>query len=672
MNINSGTFAKKHKKEIASLRQGGKGRYLKFLLPVLFVVIVLSLFAPSSHRDERGGKTLQYSWAQDFQESQSRYLDWLLHRGTSTEVMVFQNVSEAIFRSGMATGSAASGYESLGALTRGVLAIHFAILRLAFFIIASLRLWIVLVAGGFVYGLRGIAAYRKDDLLGQTGNGRLFYSGINVTLDSLDESGVPSNLIAGLACPKYDATQSTMNSPLGLVLQKWGVANETNVSLARIIQAYASYPSYAASSEDSQFAGTYAGSTLGESVHRILESALMLHDIYLNKTITENPFPASAPKNGSGKPIALPEHILGLQRALHRALTPAMRREISQFPRAEVATLVLGYEAGKVLAYSQEAGRWIRKSAFVQLCSRAVLHSIPAYGHEYTASTRTRIRQAIIYGSRFSVFGPVRFPLNLSLPARSARQWVEVLMALPHELEAVSNEVELFGMVQEAHAGWENLFFSGVMAIDPAAVEDVYATNTGLFLVPVAKLVRLLHQVIPQEMLTRMEELVTAVSQMQRIQAMSADFAADPSAAGEKNELPAYQRIFGPLTTHEIKHFAELHGLSPRDVRDWSTLRIVLNSYGWLARRVGNSAVPEASIVFAVLKSVPGADSPRIGFSGMVPFRGTKLQDKWGRFWHSRFTLVESAAMAESKEDFDKLLSGIEEKFDDEGNVIGA
>ena len=46
----------------------------------------------------------------------------------------------------------------------------------------------------------------------------------------------------------------------------------------------------------------------------------------------------------------------------------------------------------------------------------------------------------------------------------------------------------------------------------------------------------------------------------------------------------------------------------------------------------------------------------------MVPLRGAKLEQRWGRSWSSRFKYADKATMSETTEDYEKLLQGIEEK----------
>jgi hypothetical protein len=162
-----------------------------------------------------------------------------------------------------------------------------------------------------------------------------------------------------------------------------------------------------------------------------------------------------------------------------------------------------------------------------------------------------------------------------------------------------------------------------------------------------------------------MGELLELVSNRQRLKAVEV-----AKREGEVSDHVSFDRIFPPLRNAEVAELIKLHNLSESEVRDWSALRIVLTSYGWLARRVGDYTVPESSIIFAVFKSrepLAGANSlGLVGTSGMVPFRGAKLEARWGSSWSSRFTYADKATMAESTEDYEKLMKGIEEKLEEE------
>jgi hypothetical protein len=158
---------------------------------------------------------------------------------------------------------------------------------------------------------------------------------------------------------------------------------------------------------------------------------------------------------------------------------------------------------------------------------------------------------------------------------------------------------------------------------------------------------------------------------------MSRDIGGEESA--DSAMVPSYERVAAPLSHVEIKALAEIHGLSLEDARDWSSLRLILNSFGWLARRVGDSTVPESSIILAVLQvgvGVSGANALGLrGEKGLVPIRASHVEAVWGRSWRNRLNLVEQVRMAHDLDDFEKLLKGIDEREEElitsSPNILG-
>jgi hypothetical protein len=116
-----------------------------------------------------------------------------------------------------------------------------------------------------------------------------------------------------------------------------------------------------------------------------------------------------------------------------------------------------------------------------------------------------------------------------------------------------------------------------------------------------------------------------------------------------------------------------LHSLNPVDIKEWSSLRNILASFGWLARRVGDYTVPESSIIFSVFKTpanYPGANALNlIGKNGLVPLRGSKFREVLGSEWDRRFQNFQRATMAESREDFERVLKGIAEEVIEEPTI---
>ena len=55
-----------------------------------------------------------------------------------------------------------------------------------------------------------------------------------------------------------------------------------------------------------------------------------------------------------------------------------------------------------------------------------------------------------------------------------------------------------------------------------------------------------------------------------------------------------------------------------------------------------------------------------VGKKAMVTFRATRLFDKLGRQWHSRFQLAKSVAVADNVFSYEKLLQGVDEVLEQE------
>ena len=128
-----------------------------------------------------------------------------------------------------------------------------------------------------------------------------------------------------------------------------------------------------------------------------------------------------------------------------------------------------------------------------------------------------------------------------------------------------------------------------------------------------------------------------------------------------------------PLTFPEMKRLSDLHGVSLELLKAWSPLRAVLSNFAWLARRVGNSSVPDSALVFVVLKAMEGAaqSGDVVGKCAMVPLRGSRLRERFGPSWQSHFVLVDAVAMAENREEFEHLISLGPQAFLDEDDNMG-
>ncbi len=633
-----------------------------FLLYTIHLYRGTDLDPPSIHRQLL---SLNAPWAEQFSESLQLQREWLENHGTYTEAKVFDDISAVLAQSAITVASEADGEMSF--FSASYVALHTGAVRVLFLTLASLRLWIVSILIAVCVGINRFKSYTGDDVLGQMGNGRLFYSGLRADLEQLTEAGAPDLQVRGLACPQVASPTEARASEIWRILTEFGAANATNETLVAIILANAEIAPYVTYPEEEQLLRkAFDGDTLRDNTKHLLSTVMSLHALYAAGEIRAAlPAPAS-----SGDAASSFEYAERVRYAMHRVLTPEMRQLTGAIPATEIATTLLALEAGKVLAHSYEGGRWIKRSNFPQLSARAVLHSVVGYPTDYDFSSRQRIRRALIYASRSSSFAPVRMPIDLSEDIWVLRQWSEILLACPHELDAVSDEVELVGLVRQAHRKWSQEFSDSSVVVSPEMAQNSYATPANLLFLPLARVLGLLRKALDVGEIRRIEQLGAVVSSRQKLTQIARD-AGDDQAL----EHPAFERVFEPLTDEEMATLARIHALDPNDVRDWLALRIVLSSYGWLARRVGDYTVPDSSLIFAVFQadaSLEGVNSlGLLGKQGMVPFRGSKLQERWGRNWANRFLFVNGATMAESTEDFEKLLKGIKEKVPEDPLMTG-
>jgi hypothetical protein len=343
-----------------------------------------------------------------------------------------------------------------------------------------------------------------------------------------------------------------------------------------------------------------------------------------------------------------------------------MKREIAKLSATELATAILSFHAGKVLAFGKVSGRWVRKSSFPHLSARAVLHSLPAFSAEFSFEARTLIRRALVYGARKSAFANVRFPIDMSLAEQALRQWIELLMACPYELQAVADDVELFAHISGIHQQWTDRFFDEIAGMKQEILREVFVSPHNLIFVSVKHVLEIARYFIPQQQWPRLHELTRLVSNKQRLFEMAYE-----TDSSETEAIPSGLNrgtVLAPFSKHEVDTLAKMHSLKQEDVQDWGVLRLALNSYAWLGRRVGDYTVPPSSLIFAVFSpELQMSDQNSIGLvgrSGMVAFRTRRLEERFGRGWRTNFIPVHWAKMAENPEDYQKLLSGVVEIID--------
>jgi len=491
------------------------------------------------------------------------------------------------------------------------------------------------------------------------GNGRVFYSGAHAALEAVTADGVPDKLTRGLACPQVSSLHEAKASPLWKVLSTFDVATRTNLALTQIlVKNRATAPYVALAGEEGHLAQSYNQTDLVTNATALLKEVLQLHSEYRAGAGQGR---ESAPELRDLTDSATPYYDR-VACALRRAITPTLQAALTTISPSEIATFVLAFESGKVLAHSYEGERWVRRSNFVHLSARAVLHSLVEYPQEYNPEERARIRVALVYAARKSPFSPIRLPIELDSATLALRQLAEVLLACPHELSDVAVELEVFALVRDAHAQWRERCFNKTSPTFQAFQSRGFATRTNLLFLPIGPLVSDLRSTVEPESLERLKFLLHSLAVTQaRVEGEKAE--------DETSVIPtfSFDRVHHQPSIQILTSLASMHGVQVTDLSDWLALRYILSSFGWLASRVGDYSVPESGVIFAVFQGDPplaGANNTgRLGVPGMVALRGSKVRELLGSGWNAHFTEADRVTIAETDKEYERLLQGIEERL---------
>ncbi len=623
-------------------------------LLAIFILYILSAGVFYKGEDQELLRQKRSTHIQQLDADRAYYAEWLegkLGRGSSESFLSLTSI--LVDSSGIvpATGDFVS---------ESWIGLHKGLIRAVFLIVAWWKFCALAILIAFMWSMRTWQVYFSKDILGRQTNGRLFYSGIRGDLKKINTFGAPDVLVPGLACPKISTAAAVKVSPLGKILEHYGAANSTNTYLAGILCAYKTWPAFVAlRNEYALLEAAYKNTTLTNHAALVLDAALSLRETYCKYKDNIETLNTLGVDPVSEEQMTPEQYISKLKLSFNRVLSSEWKLAITELSAKELAAIVLAHEAGKVMAYTDEGHRFFRTSIFPQLCARSVLHSVPDLDTDFTYSERNTIRRAIIYASRKSVYGPVKFTLDLTPQTRAARQWVELLMACPHELKIVGEEVELYGLICEIHARWSKGFIDDLMVQSADKLKGFITQGTVLY-VPLNKLIPYFTNNIESKVLARLAHLVAAVSHRQQLTL------AEIATTGI-GKIPDYQKIYTPLTTDQISKLSKDHKLDPKIVADWSPLRDVLNYYSWLGRRVGDSTVSDNSIIHLAVRrdteSYGSLEDASECHSGMVALRATRLIDRWGVNWAHKYDQVFSVTSVDNMEEFEKFKRG--ESLDD-------
>jgi hypothetical protein len=300
-------------------------------------------------------------------ESYKIYDAWLTRNGSEWELSLFRSGSLVLLALSdwLSVTEPNIGPSEPSVLNSVSVALCAGVMRILFVFSAMLRPLAIFVVGFVIYSAYRFRVYTARDLLGQTGNGRMFFSGIQVGLQNTTKRGAPCQHVRGLACLKGRSRSEVQKSDLWRVVTKFDAANETNERLVGFLLNYDTTPAYVArSDEKALLAQAVAPVGIAENARHLLSAVLSLHSTFQNSD------PYIAPSEGKFEDNAslLPhQYFEKLKAALHEVISEVERKLVGQLPASELATLVLAVECGKIMAYAFEGGQWICTSNYIQL-----------------------------------------------------------------------------------------------------------------------------------------------------------------------------------------------------------------------------------------------------------------------------------------------------------------
>ena len=254
MAVEADSLSKRHEEDFARFKRSVRKGPLKPLIALLGLALLLYFFlAPRAslqeienlHIARKALLAVPAAWAADLAATHASGRRWLSAHGMPSEVRIYDFISQKIFRAALAS---ASFYDQTGVrafISKALTSIFNPLLRVSFMLIACWRIWLAAVLLALLWGALRTRPYHAQDLLGQTGNNRLFFSGIKTSLTDLSPDGAPNLHVSGLACPAAVSTALAKASPLAGVLERFQASNDTNLALTAVILKHADMPAYA-------------------------------------------------------------------------------------------------------------------------------------------------------------------------------------------------------------------------------------------------------------------------------------------------------------------------------------------------------------------------------------------------------------------------------------------
>jgi hypothetical protein len=548
--------------------------------------------------------------------------------------------------------------------TNMYLGVLFFWVQIVFLAVASWRYWLLGALGGAIYGFYRLQLHKGDDLMGVLSNGTLFHSGLWIGLDRLTDSGEPDVVAPGLACPRLVAESEVDASPFRSLLDQYQANCPTNRRLVSYILAEKDFPAWVSRrGVEPIIERTYPNVPLYKHAYYILEKALVLQALYKQRIAEGGSL--TGDMELSIERIPGPNHVISTQDyadflvyCFHQALTPRLRVALAKFSESELACIILSSQAGLLLTYEQEVGStYSVVSCFPELNARAMMHSVPTFSRDFSFPRREKMRRALVYSARSSLFELNRLPTDMSEETLAARQLVELSLTPPHLLPEVGPDVELYALAREAHEAWKSHFVEEISGERAGVVREGSFIGPGeVLFMPLNKFMSIVREVVPASTLERLRDLSEQASLYRE------------GIKARKEDVPPHlNHLLPPSDEDFVASLVRDHDITEQDALDWLGFRYVLRSYSWLAQRIGDKANGAAQIIFLIRErqkvyKTDSEDEPikRIsefsGGAGVVPLRTTQITEQLGQGWYKGMGEPKRIHVPLTRADFDKLV----------------
>lgn len=581
-------------KDIASLMNEDKpSRYSHVFLGLFIIFIIavelLPIFASGNFVAEKLS-----SYMVDVKDiadvsSYEKFYDFLSSFGTGGELTFFQIVTLLDFKLFLLL------YDTFPKLLPVFVVLSDSILQLVFVMLSSWKVWALVVIYSVVKSMRNVKPYSERDILGVTGNGRLFFSGVRAGIKKCDKNGNPTLHVTGLTC--LSSVQETVykKSAFYELLEKYGASSLTNQYLASIILYYFNYPTFIKE-------GVGEGN-LFEDTYEFLSSALEIQAQMINGN-----FDLQIPKEDKRK------------ESMFLCLTKNMKTSLKNISPRNLATLIMALETGRILAYDHISNdRWTRQSNYPHLCARAILHSSPYYGDEYDFDEREVIRKALAFADRKSDFLEIRMPLKMNVQSYTLRQWAELILHYDN-IDLILDELLFFAKSTEIHKIWTRLFVQYIENGDMLE-GNFYVTEGGQLFVKLETIMMLLTDSFKKDLYS-ISSLIKKVYDKREADNLVSQV--EQKKLSDDNN--SFLKEFSQSTKKELSKFLS----SDEDIVIWQNLRSCLNAFSWLGKRVSDRYVPYSAVIDC--KFLTQEDEIK-DVQGVVLFRTSKLVDFLGERW---------------------------------------